>query len=682
MITSGLHVSTGAPESLLAGVAGFAHLPEAELRRLVGQMQRRQFAPGQIIVHEGETGDELFVIVEGRVDVTVAGSNGSVPLAHLGPGELFGELALLDSSGKRQATVTAATGASLLTLCASEFRALLNDHPDARALFLTAANAMAVARFLKLASPFNSMNEWRLRELAGRLKPMTFNAGAEILRQGEPGGAAYLLRTGRLEVLMSEPGGQQRRICSLGPGALVGEGALLTDAPRNATVRCTEPCELLAMQRADLLELMASNTTASQEVLQLMQLRQRPGQRPGITVHQRAAPDGEQITILKDPARGIYYRLSAEGFFLWQRLDCRHTLRDLTMDYLTQFKAFSPQAIAGIIAGLDEAGFLQTAGLRGDVIGSTFKLTVFQRLLISAKKCLQWQITIRNIDAPLGKLAAFLRWLYTRPAQAALAVLCTLGLLAFAVITLRFAAATRSDLATVRYFWFLIPALIVSIVIHELGHAITTKIYGRSIGRAGVGWYWFSPVAFVDTSDMWLSERGPRMAVTFAGPYANLLLAAIASIAAYLWRRPVVDVAAWQFAAVSYLLVLINLNPLLEYDGYYLLIDALEAPNLRGRALTWLGQDLPAAIRRPALMRGHFLHLVYGLGMVIYVIGMAVLAVILYRLVVEPWMARIVPAKLAACTGWLLALAVTVISAVGVWQDLRSPSQAAKRLGE
>lgn len=132
-------------------------------------------------------------------------------------------------------------------------------------------------------------------------------------------------------------------------------------------------------------------------------------------------------------------------------------------------------------------------------------------------------------------------------------------------------------------FW--IPDLFVSIVIHEAGHALTTKHYGREVPRVGVGWYWFGPMAWVDTSDMWLEGRWPRIAVSLAGPYAELALGSVAALAAWLAPDPVLSAALWQFALLSYVSVLVNFDPLMEFDGYYVLIDLLDKPNLRPRSL-------------------------------------------------------------------------------------------------
>jgi putative peptide zinc metalloprotease protein len=213
-------------------------------------------------------------------------------------------------------------------------------------------------------------------------------------------------------------------------------------------------------------------------------------------------------------------------------------------------------------------------------------------------------------------------------------------------------------------FW--IPATLVALLVHEAGHAFTTKHFGREVPRVGIGWYWFGPVAYVDTSDMWLEGRWPRIAVSLAGPYTNLVLGSLASIAAWFVPNAVLSAVLLEFALLSYLGVLLNLNPLMEFDGYYVLSDLLEKPNLRPLALAWLGRDLIPALRTSGRLKGHRLELLYGLASVLYVALMGVLTVVLYRLVVQGWMEGILPDVLAA--------AVVVLAAVSVLGELRGPA--------
>ena len=79
-----------------------------------------------------------------------------------------------------------------------------------------------------------------------QLKCLSVPADEAIVREGEPGEECYLPRRGRAEVVIEQgEGGGERGLATVGPGSLLGEAVLLTDEPRNATVRTLEPCDLL-----------------------------------------------------------------------------------------------------------------------------------------------------------------------------------------------------------------------------------------------------------------------------------------------------------------------------------------------------------------------------------------------------------------------------------------------------
>ena len=123
----------------------------------------------------------------------------------------------------------------------------MEAHPEARDAFSQAAEEMLVAKFLKQASPFSALDGGHLRRLAAGLKRLSIPVGEAIVRQGEPGEECYLLRSGRVEVVSRNGEDEERNLATLGPGSVFGEAALLTESPRNATVRALEPCELLAL---------------------------------------------------------------------------------------------------------------------------------------------------------------------------------------------------------------------------------------------------------------------------------------------------------------------------------------------------------------------------------------------------------------------------------------------------
>ena len=94
-----------------------------------------------------------------------------------------------------------------------------------------------------------------------------------------------------------------------------------------------------------------------------------------------------------------------------------------------------------------------------------------------------------------------------------------------------------------------------------------------------------------------MAGRWPRIAVRLAGPYANEVLAGVAALLAPWLPVPEATAALWQFALVSHAVVLVNLCPVFEYDGYHVLSDILDRPNWRRDGLTWLGKNLARLLR-------------------------------------------------------------------------------------
>src|SRR5215471_4070920 len=94
--------------AVLSDLHSLAALPVESLAPLLPGLGEDHYPAGKVIVSDvaSATGTRRFVIVQGRAEVTAPGPNGAVPLATLGPGELFGEAAALDPGGDLHATIT------------------------------------------------------------------------------------------------------------------------------------------------------------------------------------------------------------------------------------------------------------------------------------------------------------------------------------------------------------------------------------------------------------------------------------------------------------------------------------------------------------------------------------------------------------------------------------------------
>jgi putative peptide zinc metalloprotease protein len=126
-------------------------------------------------------------------------------------------------------------------------------------------------------------------------------------------------------------------------------------------------------------------------------------------------------------------------------------------------------------------------------------------------------------------------------------------------------------------------------VLHELGHAYTAARYGCQVQTMGIGFLIMVPVLYTDTTDSWkLNSRKQRAAIAAAGTVVELSIAMIATFLWHLCPEGVLKSVLFVLATTSWIMGLfINLNPMLRFDGYYVLSDWLGVPNLQSRAFAF-----------------------------------------------------------------------------------------------
>src|SRR5205814_2843245 len=174
--------------------------------------------------------------------------------------------------------------------------------------------------------------------------------------------------------------------------------------------------------------------------------------------------------------------------------------------------------------------------------------------------------SIPDPDSVLSILYRPLHPLFQPVAQTALASVALFGTVAFAWEV--FAGKVSFSVSPGVLVVATTAAVLTHTYLHEFAHALTCKHFGREVHRAGLGWYLVLPVAWVDTTDMWLSGRWPRIAVSWAGPYTNFLIGGTGALAALLGTGPLIKTFGFEFAIYGYTVGLLNLNPLIELDGY------------------------------------------------------------------------------------------------------------------
>ncbi|MDA0586368.1 MAG: HlyD family efflux transporter periplasmic adaptor subunit [Planctomycetota bacterium] len=209
-----------------------------------------------------------------------------------------------------------------------------------------------------------------------------------------------------------------------------------------------------------------------------------------------------------------------------------------------------------------------------------------------------------------------LRWIWTRGFVAASSVAFFLALCIVLTNGSEFASsvATAMRWETIAVIW---GTIILATLLHEFAHGLTCRHYGGDVHDVGVLFMFFIPCLYCNVSDAWLiPERRKRLWITAAGGYCDLCIWAFA---VFVWRVTVPGCLPNHLAFVVQAICggrgLLNFNPLLRLDGYYIISDWLTIPNLRKRSqehwmahLRWL---LWGAKRPRQKSRGRAL-LIYG----------------------------------------------------------------------
>jgi CRP/FNR family transcriptional regulator, cyclic AMP receptor protein len=168
---------------LLKSVALFSDLEGEELERFSHVAVPRSFPAGTRVFHEGDDSDACYIVKEGSFRVTREHSDGrAITLATLGPGEIFGELAMLDGD-KRSASAEALTEGELLALPANDVRALLARHPE-----ISLKLVAGLVRRLRAANVRLSRQSFQTvpSRVAGILAQLSREAQDDGVGEGEP----------------------------------------------------------------------------------------------------------------------------------------------------------------------------------------------------------------------------------------------------------------------------------------------------------------------------------------------------------------------------------------------------------------------------------------------------------------------------------------------------------------
>lgn len=188
-------------------------------------------------------------------------------------------------------------------------------------------------------------------------------------------------------------------------------------------------------------------------------------------------------------------------------------------------------------------------------------------------------------DRVLRRILPWVEPLFTRTALIILLCMTVLGLV---LVARQWDVFTHSvmDLVSPSGIVGFVLALIISKALHELGHALVTTRQGLRVAHMGVAFLVMWPMLYTDTGESWrLRSHRQRLAISIAGVSVELALAGIATLAWALLDDGVLRQSMLYLATTAWILSLaLNVSPFMRFDGYFILSDVLNFPNLHERA--------------------------------------------------------------------------------------------------
>ena len=316
-------------------------------------------------------------------------------------------------------------------------------------------------------------------------------------------------------------------------------------------------------------------------------LPEKPKLRDDLVISQQESKEGIGF-VVKDPGTDRFFRLKEVEHFIATQLN-GSTDRDSTRRNVEEKFgiSLSGEALDKFIQGLERLGLLEKNGPSSRSQAQKAKTIRGNLLYLRFKAFDPDQLFNRLVKA---KFVSFCFTPY-------FLLLSALSIVVAGGVTVANWQEIGRDIQRLYHFQaFLFAWVTVFLVIiaHEFAHGLACKFFGGEVREIGFLLLYFQPAFYCNVSDAWLfPEKSKRLWVTFAGAYIEVFIWSLATLT---WR--ITEPGTWVsfvgliIMATSGIKTLFNLNPLIKLDGYYLLSDFLEVPNLRQKSFRYIANRL------------------------------------------------------------------------------------------
>ena len=300
--------------------------------------------------------------------------------------------------------------------------------------------------------------------------------------------------------------------------------------------------------------------------------------------------------VVKDPISGNYYNLGEPEVFLLEALDGSKSAGEICAAFEARFKdSLTPSDLDEFLELAKGMGFLRSAETitASDTPGVNGQAATTQAppKKKSRQSILYWRANAFDPDRLFNWLEPKIQFFWTKAFLVGSLTAIVLAWWVFLNNWYEMFSNIRITWETAVMAWLTIAFVT---TLHEFAHGLTCKHYGGEVHEIGFLLMFFMPCFYCNVSDAWLMrERWKRLWVTLAGGYLDLCIWALAI---FTWRLTIpgtlVNYLALVVSSVCGVRIFFNFNPLLKLDGYYLLSDWTEMPNLRQRALDYVSAHL------------------------------------------------------------------------------------------
>jgi CRP-like cAMP-binding protein/Zn-dependent protease len=306
---------------------------------------------------------------------------------------------------------------------------------------------------------------------------------------------------------------------------------------------------------------------------------------------------GNDYAMLARADRELHYRLEVWEAELLPKMDGTRTVGDLVIERMEEGGGLDAEPVTDLVLALYSGGFLDPAPIPTDEL-------IADRLDPSSpgrKKLKRFGKTLSIDWKGADRLVRFsyryiLRPFFWWPVALVSGVLALAGPAAFFDVHAS-GEFSLSDTSPPAESAILLALSFFITFMHELGHSVVISHYDRKVKSAGFMIYFGAPAFFVEATDSLMLERRQRILQASAGPFAELIVAGLAALAVFVFPDgPMADLL-YKFALLNYLVIFLNLIPMLELDGYWILSDLIQVPDLRPRSLQFIQHDLWHKIR-------------------------------------------------------------------------------------